>query len=108
MADRGNIRRERRTGVGRDAGLCLVIADRRQHEAPVLCGAAYGPDQLAATGGAGGNRGGTSRGTMIVIYTLLAMGCILIASGIWLNFFRELPSFPAHPVDIDPQKGRVK
>jgi len=45
---------------------------------------------------------------MIVIYTLLAMGCILIASGIWLNFFRELPSFPAHPVDIDPQKGRVK
>lgn len=40
--------------------LRLVIADRGQHEAAVLRGAAYGADQLAGRGGAGGDRRGAS------------------------------------------------
>jgi hypothetical protein len=48
----------------RDLHLCLVIADRGQHEAPVLCGTAYNSDRLAARGGAGGDRRGTSEGLM--------------------------------------------
>jgi hypothetical protein len=40
--------------------LRLVIADRGQHQAPVLRSAAYGADQLTDRGGARGDRGGTS------------------------------------------------
>jgi hypothetical protein len=42
----------------RDPRLCLVIADRRQHKAPVLCRVAYRAGQLTYRGGAGGDRGG--------------------------------------------------
>jgi hypothetical protein len=40
----------------RDPRLCLVLADRGQHETAILCRAAHGANKLPAGGSAGGDR----------------------------------------------------
>jgi hypothetical protein len=64
------------------ARLCLVIASRRKRQAPVICRAANGSDQVAGRCGAGGYSGGASKQMNNSIKLALAglFGCLPMAA----------------------------